>query len=80
MTLVLVEVENVAAVQLLRLQGVRVVGILEDASDSAVPAVAVAQPMPKPSIAGLIGTLSDESAERMRTETTQIRSEWEREF
>ena len=32
----------------------------------------------KPSIAGLVGSLSDETAERMRTETAQMRDEWER--
>ncbi|MBF9222412.1 hypothetical protein [Hymenobacter ruricola] len=37
-------------------------------------------PVHKPSIAGLVGSLSDETAQRMRTETTQMRNEWEREF
>ena len=70
MTLVLVEVPNEAAVELLRQQPtVQIVGIL-------TPPAAVR----KPSIAGLVGSLSDETAQRMRTETAQMRNEWERDF
>ena len=68
--LVLVEVPDEAALKLLRQQPtVQIVGILTP------PA-----PVPKPSIAGLVGSLSDETAQRMRTETTQMRNEWERDF
>lgn len=44
--------------------------------------VVTAEPAPvrKTSIASLVGSLSDETAEQMRSETTQMRSEWEREF
>ena len=70
MPLVLVEVPDEAAVEMLRHQkNVQIVGILTP------PA-----PVGKPSIAGLVGSLSDETAQRMRTETTQLRNEWEREF
>ena len=70
MTLVLVEVPNEAAVEMLRQQeNVHVVGII-------TPPV----PVRKPSIASLVGSLSDETAERMRTEISELRSEWEREF
>lgn len=70
MTLVLIEVPNEAVVERLRQQpDVRVVGVV-------APPVAAR----KPSIAGLVGSLSDETAERMRVETSQLRAEWEREF
>lgn len=79
MTLVLVEVADEAAMQRLHLQGVRVVGVLtQPPSGSVAPAIPAAQP--RPSIANLVGSLSDESAERMRTETTQMRNEWGRDF
>ena len=39
-----------------------------------------AAPQRKASIASLVGSLSDESAEQLRAETTQMRNEWEREF
>lgn len=72
MTLVLVEVPDEATVELLRQQPRgQVVGIL------APPA---AVPVSRPSIAGLVGSLSDETARQMRTETAQLRNEWEREF
>ena len=68
MTLVLVEVPDEAAMELLRQQPrLQIVKLMSP------PA-----PVRKPSIAGLVGTLSDETAERMRTETTQMRGEWER--
>jgi hypothetical protein len=70
MTLVLVEVPDEEAMELLRqhprLQIVKL-----------MPPLA---PRRKPSIASLVGTLSDETAERMRAETTQMRGEWEREY
>jgi len=70
MPLVLVEVPNEAAVEMLRQQPeVQIVGILTPPT-----------PVRKPSIAGLVGSLSDETAQRMRTETAQMRNEWEREF
>lgn len=42
--------------------------------------VVTAEPAPvrKPSIASLVGTLSDESAEQMRAETIRMRNEWDR--
>lgn len=69
MTLVLVEVPDEAAMELLRQQPrLQIVKLM--------PPLA---PRHKPSIAGLIGSLSDETAERMRAKTTQMRGEWERE-
>lgn len=68
MTLVLIEVPNEAAVERLRQQpDVRVVGVVS-------PPGAVH----KPSIASLVGSLSDETAEQMRLETSKLRNEWER--
>ena len=70
MTLVLVEVPDEAAVEMLRQRPeVHIVGILTP------PA-----PVRKPSIAGLVGSLSDKTAQRMRTEIAQMRNEWERNF
>ena len=70
MTLVLIEVANEAAVERLRSQaGIQVVGIITPPASE-----------PKHSIASLAGTLSNESAARMRAETAKLRSEWEREF
>ena len=75
MTLVLVEVPNEAAVAALGQQpGVRVVGVVAEAA--AAPAT---QASAKPSVAGLIGSLSLEAGERMLRDTTNLRDEWERE-
>ena len=76
MTLVLVEVPNEAAVELLRQQkNVHVVGIIaqQPLADSLAPAEA----RPKRKWAG---SLSDAAAASLRAHTEQVRSEWERIF
>ncbi|WP_460578276.1 hypothetical protein [Hymenobacter coalescens] len=82
MTLVLVEVPDKAAVEILRLQkNVRVVGIIEQSGDAyeGVRKPPLAQPSPKPSVASLIGSISPESAKRMLQQNAELRDEWERE-
>ena len=73
MTLVLVEVADEAAVQRLRLQGVRVVGIV------AEPAVVETQPE-QPAPRKWAGALSGADADSLRAHAEQIRDEWERDM
>jgi len=79
MTLVLIEVPDEAAVQVLsRQKGVRVVQIIAAGQRTVeVPAVEAAQIPVKSKWAG---TLSDADADSLRTHTEQIRAEWERIF
>lgn len=71
MTLVLVEVADEAAVQRLRLQGVRVVGIV---AEPAAVEVQPEQPVPRK----WAGALSSADADSLRAHAEQIRDEWER--
>ena len=69
---ILVEPLSAQAYELLRhLEAMHILRVLPEASVSA-PA--------KPSVAALVGSLSDETAAQMRAETTQMRNEWERAF
>ena len=76
MTLVLVEVPDEAAVELLRQQkNVHVVGIIAQPTLADSPAPAEARPKRK-----WAGSLSDAAADSLRAHTEQVRSEWERIF
>ena len=72
MTLVLVEVANEAAVEMLRQQhGLRVVGVVaEPAADKARPE----QPVPRK----WAGSLTSADADSLRAHVEQVRNEWER--
>ncbi len=74
MTLVLIEVPNEEAIAALRQQkDVRVVGVVSEPKATDAPAIAVASPVRKPSVASLIGSLSPEAGERMLKGVTEMR-------
>ena len=76
MTLVLVEVPDEAAVEMLRQQkNIHVVGIIAQPAQANAPAQAGARPKRK-----WAGSLSDVAADSLRAHTEQVRSEWERIF
>ena len=76
MTLVLIEVPDEAAVEMLRKQkDVHVVGIIAQPALADAPAPAGARPKRK-----WAGSLSDAAAASLRAHTEQVRSEWERIF
>ena len=79
MPLVLIEVPDEAAVELLRHQkNVHVVGIVTNPAAEAVPPAAVA-PAPR-KWAGALAAISTTSAEEWDKHLHEIRNEWERDI
>ena len=84
MTLVLIEVPDEAAVQVLsRQKGVRVVQIIAAGQRMVeVPALATeaSETLPKRTWAGSLATVSTTTAEEWDTYLREIRNEWERDI